>query len=251
MLYTPKTTSSPLLLIIIFLFIIIHRKWGHKWREASWERKRELETMVVVIITMILLPLHFWGMYNLAGIESGGLFVEGFGEFSLGPGDTYTSWTLSNRLVVETRILFLYVNGGDVTFYFCDENSPEVHHREDVYSIGNHEIFIGLLPYIYTEPFTPAKWTLNFYNPSQNTSAYGFLEISHFQYDWPFEESFIDAVFIFQAPTIALFSVWIGWGVITLATYENKKRSLRPKIEHGDNKEYQEMEDIETQEGHE
>jgi hypothetical protein len=139
------------------------------------------------------------------------------------------------------------VNGGDIMFYLCDENSPEIHHIETTHSVGD-AIFFGL-PYRFTEFPTPAVWTLKFYNPSQNTSVSVHYELINDGYLFS-RDPFSDAVFRLLTPTIAMFSVWIVWGVITLAAYESEVKRLRPKIDQRHDMDNQEPEDYETHENH-
>ncbi|MHA2360199.1 MAG: hypothetical protein ACXAB5_07985, partial [Candidatus Thorarchaeota archaeon] len=69
-------TYFPSQFIWFAVFLVIYR---YSWKTASWKRRRNIAVAVLMISTALLVPFHFWGTYNLNGIENDGLFVYGFG----------------------------------------------------------------------------------------------------------------------------------------------------------------------------
>jgi hypothetical protein len=242
MLYQPGTMFQSWSLIV---FIVLFIMYQYGWKGKSWERKRALGVKVVVITTIILLPLSFWGMYNLTGIENGGQYDDWMMSYELGPGDTYTSPALSNRYVVDPASLMIFVNNGSISVYLCDENNPGVRYFENNFSSGQEISYLGL-PYIFSEFNTPAIWTFNIYNPTQSWVD-GYFEIFEEQDFFP-QSIFDDPLLPYQFPTIVLFAFWIVWGVFMLVSYKSMKKGLRPEDEHTENAEIQDEVDYESPE---
>lgn len=233
--------SPPWWIILIVVYII----YNYGWKNKTWERKRDLLVKTIVVIIIILLPFSFLGIYNLAGIENRGKYEGTLGSFSLRPGETYTSETLSNRFTVIHG--FLDIQSDNVTVYFLDENLPEIHYNE-VTCLYRNIVDIEL-PYLYTDFSTPANWTLNIYNPSQIEQVGGIFEIYLYDYG-VIGPTPPNPFLIYYLPTIILFFAWITWGVITGLAYWREMESLRPKDEHTENAEIQDDEDYESPEEH-
>jgi hypothetical protein len=162
---------------VVFLLI-----YSYSWKTASWKRRRNIAMAVLIFSTVLLVPFHFWGTYNLNGIENGGLFVNGFGYWEdsalLPPETTYKSETLSNLYTIGYVSLMISTDA-EVVFYLLDENKPETRYEE--YNSSEIDGHFGFsLPYCYSEYNVIANWTMNVFNSSLNTTADVVLSI----YGW-------------------------------------------------------------------
>jgi len=233
-----------LLLWAIIFFIIYY----YNRRNLTWERKRNIGAITLLIFTILLIPFNVWGIYNLIGIENDGQYYLWRDSFSLGPNETYTSETLSNLYSISGESLGISTDGGNCTFYICDENLPEVRYffqnisENEVDYLGNpYEydwIFLSV-PYHYSGFIRTANWTMNFFNPSQSESIDVILGISPVPTDTPSIRSTF-AYTIYQEPTIALVCLWIAAGFVTLLPPGNNQRTTISEKE--DNLEAQDSE---------
>lgn len=209
---------------VMVWLIVFYAIYDYKWRNTTWKKKSKLGKTTVLILTLILSPFAFWGTYNFIGIENGGLFEGDGGAFSLGPGETFTSDTLSNQFTLVGTDLSLTTDGGNITFYLCDENTPEI--RYGVVNISGGDWMYLSLPYLYSGFLSISNWTLNFYNPSPNTSVSGTFEIGY-NMDLPPTSIYRSiALRNYQEPVIALLSMWSMAGVVTLWARNKKRKSL-------------------------
>ncbi|MHA1942984.1 MAG: hypothetical protein ACW96M_01175, partial [Candidatus Thorarchaeota archaeon] len=76
----------------LFFFAIYYLK-GIEWK---WERKREIVAVTLLILTILIIPFHLWGIYNINGLSNQGMSVGSSDSFNLAPEETYTSLALSN-----------------------------------------------------------------------------------------------------------------------------------------------------------
>jgi hypothetical protein len=201
----------------IIMFLVI---FYQKSRAMTWERRCNVAAVTLLILTIVLIPFHFWGTYSLSGILNGGLY-EGSDSFSLSQEETYTSETLSNKYSEFNGLVMITSDGGYYTFYICDENNPEVR-----YSEANYTDSVGItlsLPYHHSGLFIVANWTLNFYNPGQNES----ISVVFETIPQP-KQAIIDPpppspLYKYQQPMVALVNLWFAAGLVTLfASSDNK-----------------------------
>ena len=137
---------------------------------------------VLLISTAILVPFHFWGTYNLAGVYNDGLFLVSWGtSISLPPEATYKSETLSNLYTTDWAEVTISTNG-DVIFYVLDENIPDVSYAEHNFSAPSDSLSFRL-SYHYSDLYVVANWTMNVHNPSPNTTVDFSIELLSWEGD--------------------------------------------------------------------
>jgi len=166
---------------------------------------------VLLISTAILVPLHFWGTYNLAGIENDGLWMCSFGQWrtsiSLSPETTYKSETLSNLYTIDRAEVTISTNG-DVIFYVLDENIPDVRYAEHNSSAPSDSLRFRL-SYHYSDLYVVANWTMNVHNPSPNTTVDLTIVLGSGQEDSGFFVKYSSQYTMYERPTRMLLSLWM------------------------------------------
>ncbi|MFW9769909.1 MAG: hypothetical protein ACFFF9_13230 [Candidatus Thorarchaeota archaeon] len=210
---------------VVVIIIILYILFGERWKAMTWQQKRDNSALVVVVLTLILLPFHFYGQYSLVGIENGGMEVTGT-IVSLNPHESITSLRLANIHAINPvgMIVHLIPSDSNISFYLIDENLPQVRQQETVLSDG--EFFDFRLPYVFSNLATPARWTYCLLNPNDNLSVEVILAISVLQVNVILQP---DPLFIYRFPTIALYTVWFIWSILILISYMNMWRKLEPK----------------------
>jgi hypothetical protein len=239
-------TNWPLLWAI--LFYAIYYVKGIEWK---WEKKREIVAVTLLILTILILPFHLWGTYNINGLSNQGMHVGSSDSFDLAPEETYKSLALSNLYSESYGYLVLSAVGGNCTVYICDENNPESYANFTEYAqpqtyteinfTDSEYIHIPLqfhLPYHYSELNVVAIWTLNFYNPSQTEqiSVTFHIQGSPLMIDPPPPGPLLK----YYQPTAVLVGLWFGAVFATLLSHVVRKRNQRTAIsEKEDNLEAQ------------
>lgn len=182
---------------------------------------------VLLISTAILVPFHFWGTYNLTGIENDGLFVMGFGQWetsiSLPPETTYKSETLSNLYTIGWATVTISTNG-EVIFYVLDENIPDVRYEEHNPSVPSDH-FAFKLSYHYSDLYVVANWTMNVHNPSPNTTVNLVITISGFE-DAGIAERWSRQYTMYEEPTRGLLSLWMIAVITTPIAYYYYRKEI-------------------------
>jgi hypothetical protein len=203
------------------VFILIYR---YSWKTASWKRRRNIAVAVLMISTALLVPFHFWGTYNLNGIENDGLFVNWEDTVLLPPETTYKSGTLSNLYTIWGVSLTISTDE-EVAFYLLDENMPETRYEETNFS--EMDAFFGFrLPYYYSEFNVVANWTMNVFNPSMNTTAD--VTLSIYDYEDAGAERGSRQYIQYQEPSRGLASLWMIALIATpIAYYYYRKETIR------------------------
>jgi len=231
------------------LFYAIYYVKGIEWK---WERKREIVAVTLLILTILILPFHLWGTYNIDGLSNQGMPMGSSDSFDLAPEETYTSMALSNLYSESSGYLVLSAVGGNCTVYICDENNPESYAIFTEYAqpqtyaeinfTDSEYIHIPLLfhlPYHYSELNVVAIWTLNFYNPSQTEQISVTFRIA----SAPDTAHTPNPLLKYYQPTEALVGLWFGAVFATLLSHVVRKRKQRTTIpEIVDNLETQDSE---------
>ncbi|MFW9767936.1 MAG: hypothetical protein ACFFF9_07305 [Candidatus Thorarchaeota archaeon] len=224
-------TYFPWQLIWIGVFILIYY---HSWKTASWNERRNIALAVLLISTALLIPFHFWGTYNLNGIENDGLFVYGFGYWEdsalLQPETTYKSDTLSNLYTIGWVSLTLLTDE-EVVFYLLDENFPETRYEE--YNSSEMSEFFGFsLPYHYSAFNVIANWTMNVFNPSLNVTAEFTLYIEGWE-DAGLSERWSRQYIQYEEPTRGLYSLWVCALIVNPIAYYFYKKEMNDSSQNG------------------
>ena len=210
-------TYFPWHLLWLAIFFVIYY---YNWKLASWRKRWNIALAFLLISTAILVPLHFWGMYNLDGIENDGLFVHGFGywEYSetLNPGEAYKSEALSNLYTIGAVLLETNADS-EITFYIQDENIPGVRYEERNIS-DSGDFFSFRLPYHYSNLYVVANWTMNVFNPSPSTPVDFTISINGIE-DAGIAERWSQQYIQYEEPTRAIISLWIVSIVTSLIAY--------------------------------
>ena len=181
------------------------------WKCASWKRGPKMALAVLLISTAILVPFHFWGTYNLAGIGNDGLFLCSIGDggtsISLPPEATYKSETLSNLFTIGRASVIISTNG-EVIFYVLDENIPDVRYEEHNSSPPSDSFTFGL-SYYYSDLYVVANWTMNVHNPSPNTTVDLSIDLRGWEDDERGADQWGSQYLMYREPTRILLSLWM------------------------------------------
>lgn len=226
MFYVVQWTNYILPAFFLLCLFVFRWIFYGKFKHAAWAKKKRMAAIALITITVILAPFCFGGYYSLVAVEDGGLYEEGSASFTLGPGDTYRSERLSNRHAFDILVVVLWIYSNPVTVYLCDENAPTAQYRAENYTGPAEAMYY--LPYLFSGLLSIAKWTLHFYNPSQNETAGVSFEITEFSLNVdPPPPDLSDALLRFQAPFVGLFLLWITGGIVTAVARRDMRRSLR------------------------
>lgn len=210
-----------LIFCILFWGVVFRRIYANNSRTTTWGRKLKTGAITVLVFSIVLLPFVSWGVFRQMCVENREHTEWGSDTFVLDPGEAYTSDTLSFRFVVLDGVLRLSTDGENVTFYISDENTPEIQYYAGNYTNSSERLF--RLPYAYLGFYSEAKWTMHFYNPSQNATVE--VSFEFFTKDTVLPPVELRMRLDLNNYLIAIFSMWIVAG-ITTRNARNKERNL-------------------------